>query len=528
MPEPITMTRAQYQATYGTAPNVPPVPVQPAQVDNTPVSMTKAQYQATYGQAPTLPNAQPLTPTPANQILGDTAIGTQNDYSQAIPNFVAEAGKNDASTSKNPIVRTGENALAATASGLSTVFAPISNAIKATITAASNEKGIQSFAQNPTVSHVLNTINSLGAKVDELAKAHPEFARNLSNAVTIGTAAIGEKLTNEIASNTKESVSGTLDSVSRKVSELNPLKERPITPEEMQNNLTELSNDWAKPTTLNEPKYNNARAVLEKNPKVTETLAQNGIDPFSNIEDGKYSTEDTAQKLRDDNGKLSRDLLRPSLEVADKTVPATPVVDFKPTITDTYGVTADDAEAIQSKLKTKLGALERKYPNGMTLTNMLDERITYDANGGYKAFKSNADNIDSIANRAIADSLRDTLGVKGEAAGIPVNDFQAELSKNYRAADYLDALHGKKAPVSVGQSIARYGAKVVGAKAAGLLGGGDLVSEFVGYHIGGALEKFVENMTNPMRNSFLKNLKITNPEAFTKIEEYLQKNAPPK
>lgn len=297
---------------------------------------------------------------------------------------------------------------------------------------------------------------------------------------------------------------------------------------EVQAKLQGVANDWAKPSTINEPKYNNARAVLEKDPEAPKTLAQNGINPFEHIEDGKYSTEDTAQKLRDDNGKLSRDLLRPSLEIADQATPKTVMAELKPAVDDTYGVTPDDAEAIQTRLTSKLGALGRKYPEGMSLTNMLDERITYDKNGGYKAFKSNADNIDAIANRAIADTIRTTLETKGDQAGVPVSDFQAELAKNYKAADYLDALHGKKAPVSLSQSIARYGAKITGAKLAGMVGGGDIVSEFVGYHIGGALEKFVENMTNPMRDSFLKNLEKTNPPAFVKIEAYLKENSPPR
>jgi len=467
------------------------------------------------------PTTESSTPTPADQILGDTVTGTTKDYSQAIPNFMAEAGKNDQSTSTNPIVRTGENALAATASGIATVFAPISNAIKSTVTAASNEKGIQSFAQNPMVSDLLNSVDKISEKINQLAQAHPEFARNLNNALAVTTAAIGEKPATEVAQSTidstKASLNATADTIASKASNINPFKEQPISPEEMQSNLKGVAEDWAKPTTVNEPKYNNARAVLEKDPEVPQTLAQNGINPFSNVEDGKYNTEDTAQKLRDINGKYSKDLLRPILEDADKTASPTLLTEIKPTIDNTYGVTADDAETIQSKLKKKLDALGRKYPDGMTLTNMLDEKITYDANGGYKPFKSNADNIDAIANRAIANSIRTTLETKGEAMGIPIKDFNAELAKNYRAADYLDALHGKKAPVSVGQSIARYGAKVIGAKTAGLLGGGDLVNEFVGYHAGGALEKFVENMTNPMRDSFLKNLEKTNPPAFTQI-----------
>lgn len=355
-------------------------------------------------------------------------------------------------------------------------------------------------------------------KVNAIPGMTPEIAKGLGDVFNTASLLGGAKAEPVVQGTASDAV----DTIKNTAADLT--KETPITPEQIQSNLDGVAKDWQNPTTVNEPKYNNARSVLQKDPTVPQTLAQNRINPFENIEDGKYNTEDTAQKLRDDNGTLSKQLLRPSLEIADKSVAPTPIVDFKPSIDDTYGVTADDAETIQNKLASKMAALGRKYPNGMTLTDMLDEKITYDKNGGYKPFKSNADNIDAIANRSIADSIRSTLETKGDTAGVPVKDFNAELAKNYRAADYLDALHGKKAPTSVAQSIARYGAKVVGAKIAGIVGGGDLVSEFVGYHIGGALEKFVENMTNPMRDSFLKNLQVTNPKAFTTMENYLKDN----
>lgn len=480
------------------------------QMGGTPVQPIQSTAPAQNGQGLSLAQIQQMGGTPNIPITPDLGQKTAQTFQQGGENIVNDI--------KNTKINTNvaENLLNVTKTA-----GHVAGDIAGT---AGNFLGniIAPLIPNIAKDKIAQISQAINDKVNQIPGMTPDIHKSLGDVVNTASLLGGEEAKPAIETTAEKGANAVKNTID------NFTKKQPMTSEEIQSNLKGVANDWAKPTTINEPKYNNARAVIEKNPDVPQTLAQNGIDPFSNIEDGKYNTEDTAQKLRDDNGKLSRDLLRPSLEVADKTVAPTSVGNFKPTITNTYGVTADDAETIRARLDNKLGALERKYPNGMSLTNMLDERITYDANGGYKAFKSNADNIDAIANRAIADSMRQTLIAKGDAAGIPVGDFQAELAKNYKAADYLDALHGKKAPISVGQSIARYGAKVIGAKAAGLVGGGDLVSEFVGYHIGGALEKFVENMTNPMRNSFLKNLKITNPEAFTKMEEYLKKNAPPK
>lgn len=519
--------------------------------------VTQAPAQAT---GLTLAQIQQQGGTPVSQTKDKGAFlhpldALSNQYNNAVTTAKEGVTSGSQEIQKGNLIHgQAEAGLGVASAGVGALFAPFSASADAIIPQGNSELGkfASDTAKGAVVGAELGTIvpgagtligGGIGAlfgaglhvvnAVKDAIFTHTNISEPdkamINNALNVGLAVIGEKVGSAKTEGT---------GLNTPVSEITPttmkdnLPSLPKpTPEEvaaknatqMKKNLQGVADDWAKPTTINEPKYNNARTVLEKDPEVTKTLAQNGVNPFSHVEDGKYNTEDTAQRLRDDNGKLSRDLLRPSLQQADYTVPPTPTVELKPTIDDSYGVTADDAEAIQHKLTTKMDALSRKYPNGMSLTDLLDEKIIYDKNGGYKAFKSNADNIDAIANRAIADSMRDTLGIKGEAAGIPVNAFQAELAKNYRAAEYLDALHGKKAPVSIGQSIVRYGAKVIGAKTAGMLGGGDLVNEFVGYHIGGALEKFVENMTNPMRDSFLQNLKVTNPKAFTQIEQFLGK-----
>lgn len=501
------MTASDYQMKYGTPPPITPPPtLQTAPQEQVPIQMTAEQYQAKYGVSSQGPSSYDV-------VMGiKNADGTPNTDKGITPQAFENAKKDITGKDGNLV----EKGVAATADIFGAVGQlPILKQIGEVFGKGINLAGEQlSKLYTPEFQKSLATLSP-----EDYTKATQPL-KDLQNLGTIANTILMAKGGEEGVKKAPEVV----DNIKETASKVNPFNPDNLSPEQVQSKLKGVADDWAKSTTINEPKYNNARAVLEKDPEVPNTLAQNKINPFAHVEDGKYNTEDTAQKLRDDSGKLSKDLLRPSLQMADYTTSPTAIAELKPTIDDTFGVTADDAEAIRAKLSSKLDALGRKYPDGMSLTNILDEKITYDKNGGYKAFKSNADNIDAIANRAIADSLRETLGTKGEAAGIPVNDFQAELSKNYKAADYLDALHGKKAPTSFLQSVARYGAKVTGAKIAGMMGGGDLVSEFVGYHIGGALEKFVENMTNPMRDSFLKNLKVTNPEAFTKIEEYIKNN----
>ncbi len=303
-----------------------------------------------------------------------------------------------------------------------------------------------------------------------------------------------------------------------KASVVTPKDANGFTPEEAKVKLQGVADDWKSPTDINKAGYNNARAVLAKDPEIPNYLAQNGLNPYTHIEDGVYDTKETAQLIRDDAGKLSADSLRPSLEVANAETAPVQIDDLKPSA-NMSNFTVDDESPINKAIQNKLDALQEKYPNGMKLTDMLDEKIKFDKNGGYNPFKTKSDNIDAVANRALADELRGQLDANAPA-NLPVKEFNAQLSKNYRMADYLDALNGKKAPVSVGQTVARLVTKFGFAKL-GSLFGGDIVSAFGGYQIGKIVESFAENLTNPARDAFLQNIKITNPEAFQAVQKYM-------
>jgi hypothetical protein len=290
--------------------------------------------------------------------------------------------------------------------------------------------------------------------------------------------------------------------------------------------ITAVAKDWEAPSKVNSAAYSKARGVLAKAPDTPTVLAKAGINPFAHVVDGKYETAETADALRETANKISTDVVRPSLHQADYTAPKTPATDLadaaKLQVESLPGVTAGDAAKIKGSIDTEIDALKQKYPEGMSLTNLHDEKINYSQNSGYNQFKSNADTNTALANKAISLTLKDAVeaGVPKDA---PIKETNAYLSKLYSGADYLEALDGKKAPATTGQSVARFAAKFGGAALARHFtpGLGELVSSFAGYQIGKAVENVLENMTNAGRAEFLSNMQRTNPEVVTKLQAYL-------
>ncbi len=114
-------------------------------------------------------------------------------YSKAIPNFLAEAGRDDETTSDNPVINVAENAMGATASALSTVFAPFTEGLKTVTDAVSDNPKVQKLASTDAVGKVLDPIKKAGDYAKKIAKENPEAARNIMNAVTIALTVAGKK-----------------------------------------------------------------------------------------------------------------------------------------------------------------------------------------------------------------------------------------------------------------------------------------------------------------------------------------------
>lgn len=291
------------------------------------------------------------------------------------------------------------------------------------------------------------------------------------------------------------------------------------TPTEQIGNITK---EWQQPADIPKPGFKKPASIIAKAPGIPKFLAEQGLDPQSHIENGNYATKETAQDLRDTASKLSHDTLRPSLQIADYSIPRTSIAELEAqaikNAREASGQTAGSTEKIVANIKEEMSALKTKYPSGISLEEMHDNKIDYAKNAGYSPVNDPAVNNTATANRSVSSAFQKILEQKAPA-NVPVREFNKYLSDYYKAADYLDSINGKKAPVSIGQRITRGAAKAAGAIVGAHLGG--LPTEFAGYSIGGALEHAVENMPNPVRTEFLQNLQRTNPPAFQKLQAYL-------
>ena len=487
------MTPEQAHAWIGGTPSTPSTPI----VSNPMTDINKAGADVN--------DAVTGTGDRAGQGAIERGVGAASSAALAIPNVVADVipgGK----TALNA-VGGAFNAATGAAGNIGNLLADISQKIglMSPEQRAAYDKANADFANSEsgkTTTNVADTLNSLGNIANTILGA--KGAVSTAEAVPAAVAKVKGAITPEPPPPGAAEVKVKAQTATK---------------------IKGVADTWAKPTTINSTAYNGARAVLAKDPTIPKFLAEQGVNPWAHIENERYATADTAQALRDTAGKMSNDTLRPSLQMADYSTPKTSVADVVKTAikenTKDPTQTAGDREAIIRNITKEGAALQRKFPDGMSLTDIHDNKITYSKNAGYSPMKSASDNNLATGNRSISSALQHTLESKAPS-GVPVEDFNGYLSQYYKAADYLDALNNKKAPVSLGQNIAHRGAQVLGAVAGHGIGGG-ILGGVGGYVIGGALEHALEHLSNSARGSFLSNLEVTNPEAFTKVREYLTK-----
>lgn len=499
-----------------------------------------AQIRA-LGASSAQPDAQASAPGPS---LYDKYSAGVNKVATDIFNPIKEAGTKVAATvasDKSPLRKVADITGDMGGAVADSIFAPVGDAIGAIANKAGNSKTLQDIA----TSHTADAVAQKGAQIeqkisdfwDKFSAGHPDAAAYLKDSGNVGkfmTLFAGDSpevkdTIKGMVDDTTGTVKSGVDNIKAGVNSAKDAAGKSMDALDAKNKtdmLKKVADDWEKPAKTGNTSFNKARGALDQSPESPKFLADHKLNPSEHIdENGKYDTADTADALRETAGKMSHDTLRPSLQMADYMTPKTAVSDVVDAAVKeagkTDGVTASNRESVIDGIRQEGLALERRYPEGMSLTDMHDNKIDYSnpKNSGYSPTNDPKTNINATMNRSVATALQKTVEAKAPA-DVPVHDFNQHLSGYYKAADYLDTLNGKKAPVSLGQKFARSAAKVTG----GIIGGhfGGIAEEFAGYQIGKALEYALENISNPMRASFLRNLETTNPEAFTKVQNYLK------
>lgn len=552
MPIPVgtTITPGQFAQLRG-APATSAPPSGPIPVGTT---ITPDQFAAIRAGKPLKTAAPVPAPTPVAPDMGtldaqeviagrDKAFRGVSEAAKAFDaNTAPPNGGVSLDTPQETVKKTGDLLHGAAQAAIGTgraVFAPFTAAIQKVVQSASDNPAVQAVTTSPAVSAFLDAANKgIGNATDLWAKVendHPDFARAVSDIAGVAPYVVGGEAApqtpvGEATAQTFQDASKAAEAIGTqmsggtggKISEIIN-NEFPGLNKDQAQAIKSVAADWQRPADQPVPSFNKARAVLERDPGVPQVLAENGLSPLSYIEQGNYATEDAAAELRTRAGQISRDMLRPSLHFEDYGVPRTPTNEIYQRAVDIVNtdrnLTAANKQTIISHIKDELGALDEGNPNGLTLEQLHDNKITYAQNGGYSPVNEPRVNNLATANRALSTAMGKL--VEEKATNVPVEQFNADLQKLYRAADYLDSLNGKKAPVSLTQHVIRGVAKFAGAGIAAHLGGG-IFSEFAGYQIGKNVERVLENMTMPMRAQFLQNLQRTNSQAYDAVAQYLQ------
>lgn len=132
-------------------------------------------------------------PSFSSQFFGELEKTPKPDYAGAVPRFLEEAGRDDESTSDNPVAHFAENVLGATSSGIGTVFSPLTNMIKGVRDSFFSTDLAKDLVENPKVKNVLTVLADLQNKYSEFAKENPEAARNIENSFVVGSTLLGGK-----------------------------------------------------------------------------------------------------------------------------------------------------------------------------------------------------------------------------------------------------------------------------------------------------------------------------------------------
>lgn len=380
-----------------------------------------------------------------------------------------------------------------------------------------------------TKSRLAGGIDTISHKVNSIPGMTPEIAKSLGDvfntATLLGGARAVPKVTgaaSEVktaltpAAETPESIVArqAASQASRKASLANEVKN--------------VAAEWKQPTipgkSTNPASFNKGREILANSPGTPKFLAEQKLHPAEHTENGRYATKDSATAMRDTAGKLSADVLRPGLKEAENVTPPTSVDEIRRAAIANVArdplITGGNRQSVIKNINHEADILQEDYPQGMKLTDMHDKKIAHASDGGYKPNGSVADDNIATAHRNLSSALGDMVEAKAPPE-LDVGRANDYFSKYYKAADYLEAIDNKKVPVSLTQSMLHRGAQLFGAITGHGMSGG-LLGGAIGYSIGGSLEHALENMTVPMRASFLKNLQVTHPEAVTKITEYLK------
>lgn len=585
----VQMTRAQYEAKYGTSPTAPvaspvaPAPVvsaptptpitpTPSTTPASPVKMTRAQYEATYGTKPAVPEAS-VAPEPKGSTLGNMAkslfsapatlvarpIQLGAELFGASPESIDQFSKDKLGGVVAPLPKTYGDVKKDVGRAIETVAlgtgAPISGGAAFGL-GSSLEQGNDLFSTQALFDTALGA--GLGKLTDivgkpllntagkVIGKITPKILKDVASKGTdaIAKFAADHQLLGGVAAPASEKIAKGFQAVDEKAGQLfSGAKDKageiitsqyPGTSKQaIQDHFKNVDkSNFEKPTTkLTEPGYKKANEIFEKaktqGTNLADEAVNNEIQHDTLIDGKKYNTLDTAESLKNDAMKSSHDLIRPALAAAEPGVQKVPLTKVRERmLSEANSIPA--SKITDAERKTMIRRINAEYglgspadiahPDGYSLTDLHDAKISHSANGKYTPFGTPTQNFPARISRKQGNAFK-TLLEDAAPKELKIKEFNHELEKKFQLADYLEALHGKKVPQGVVRKAFDLFGKVLGASAGSQLGGG--LGGVAGYHIGGMLFNSFDNLSNPVKAAYLRGIEKTSPEVFKAFKDYI-------
>lgn len=464
------MTRAEYEAKYGTAPAT----------STAPVKMTRAEYEARYGASPTGSAPKSFL----GSIVDKVKTAARSGFQQGME------GYQQAVDAPNPLqllegsVKMGAGAINTVYSPLAPLFAPLGKVVNAVSDKISDIPAVQRFATSKAgkaTSRVAEDVANLStlASVVPATKVAPNISKSVTSAASKGfskTATAGRE--------------GAINSLERNIR-------------------------LAAEGTITPKKFLAKSEARGKDP--VRYLAERNIEPV--VRDGKMQTVEQADKLNVSAQPLNQHLDMALAEV-EPGVAKTPLETLRSkalaSASDVKNVTETARKQITDAINHEFDLMKQKGSD-LTLRQINAFKRTQWGATKFDATKPYQGDAQYLMGKAAKQTIEDTV----PKDAFSVHELNSHIGDIYDAEKFLRTLDGKAVK---GGRLGKYSGRILGGMI-GTAASGHPIGTFLGTLGGDGVVEILQRNTfsNPLKRMILSNIQRTNPAAYTQVLDYIKK-----
>lgn len=288
------------------------------------------------------------------------------------------------------------------------------------------------------------------------------------------------------------------------------------------------------PTKISGATFRNATEVetdaQRRGINLEKLMADNKIYKSDHVVDGKFSTQETVNALRDETMSGGKEIMRPALAAANHSVQTVPLSEVRNQMMNKLNKIPNAKLSPEQKLKFARNikkeygpgsVTDASHPNGYNLTNLYDSKLQT-SSGLYKGPKNGG--VQSISDSLTAQQKQLESQVFGDLLKknapkeLGLDQYFKAQEGKFLLADYLEALNTKRAPQTLFQRAVKKAAQFGGATTGANLGGP--FGMFSGYQFGGIMADTFTNVSNPVKIAFLKSIGKSEPEIYSIMKQF--------